>query len=56
MAYTQSHVPMHCVQPNAAGFYDPNQQQLCVMQQMQKLHRGCLSTIKYCNQISQEES
>jgi len=40
MAYTQSHVPMQYVQPNAAGFYDSNKQQLCVPQQMQQLQQG----------------
>jgi hypothetical protein len=39
MAYTQSHVPMQYVQPDASGFYDPNQQ-LCVPQQMQQLQQG----------------
>jgi hypothetical protein len=34
MVYMQSHVPMQYVQPNAAVFYDPNQQQFCVPQQM----------------------
>jgi hypothetical protein len=40
MPYTQSQVPMQYVQPNVVGFYDPNEQQLCVPQQMQQLqHR-----------------
>jgi hypothetical protein len=39
MPYTQSHVPMQHVQPNAAGFYDPIQQQPCVLQQMQQLEQ-----------------
>jgi hypothetical protein len=38
MAYTQSQPPMQYVQPNAAGFCDPNQQ-LCVSQQMQQLQQ-----------------
>ena len=40
MANTWGHVPMQCVQPNAAGFYDPNQQQPCVTQRMQQLQQG----------------
>jgi hypothetical protein len=31
---------MRCVQPKAAGFYDPNQQQPCVTQQMHQLQQG----------------
>jgi hypothetical protein len=35
--FSKSHVPMQYVQSNAAGLYDPNQQQLFVPQQMQQL-------------------
>ena len=34
MAYIQSHVPVQYIQPDTAGFCDPEQQQLCVPQQM----------------------
>jgi len=37
--FTPSHVPMQYVQPTATEFYDPNQQQLCVPQQMQQLQQ-----------------
>jgi len=40
MPFTPSHVPMQYVQPTTTGFYDPNQQQLCVPQQMQQLQQG----------------
>jgi len=40
LVYRQSHVPMQYVQPNATGLYDPNQQQICVPQQMQQLQQG----------------
>ena len=40
LAYTQGPLPMQYVQPNAAGFCDPSQQQLCVTQQMQQLQQG----------------
>ena len=36
-AYIQSHVPVQYTQPDRAGFYDPNQQQLCAPQQMQQI-------------------
>ncbi len=40
MAYIQSHVPVQYTQPDTAGFYVPNQQQLCVTQQMQQIQQG----------------
>jgi hypothetical protein len=40
MPYTPGHVPVQCVQPNAAGYYDPNQQQPYVTQQIQHLQQG----------------
>jgi hypothetical protein len=40
MPYVQSHVPTQYVQLNAAGFYDSNQQHICVPQQMQQLQQG----------------
>jgi hypothetical protein len=49
MPYTQGHVPVQCIQPDAAGFYDPNQQQPCVPQQMQHLQQRT----SFYNQIPQ---
>jgi len=40
MSNTPGQVPVQCVQPDAAGYYDPHQQQPCVPQQMQHRQQG----------------
>jgi hypothetical protein len=52
MPYTPGHVPVQFVQPGAAGYYDPNQQQPCVPQQMQHPQQGT----SFYSQIPQVQS
>jgi hypothetical protein len=52
MPYTPGHVPVQCIQPGAAGYYDPNQQQPCVPPQMQHPQQGT----SFYSQIPQIQS